>query len=74
MNVALNGGLINKPEDAVAYAHVLIEANDRFKQIPATAMKAEERKGVWHITVSGPANREIMTFSRETGKLLSGDL
>ena len=77
MNLALYGGLINQPENAMAYAHALMRGTPRLSQIPTRALRAIERSHVWHIVAIMPGvsePTEIMTVSRETGKVLSGDL
>lgn len=77
MNKALYGGLINKPADAIAYAHALMQTTPRWAKIPASALQAVEQARIWHVTTiskGAAAPTEIMSFSRETGKVLSGDL
>ena len=72
MYLALYGGLVNKPTDAVIYAHALMSTNPELVSVPEAALQPEERDTVWHITEAGRG--EIMTFSRINGKLLSGNL
>lgn len=76
MYKALYGGLINKPDDAVAYAHVLMQSSPGLAQVPARDLRAEEQEGVWHVTQIAPDHKqvEVMRFSRENGRVLSGDL
>ena len=74
MSKVLYGGLVNKPDDAVAYAHILMQTKPGLAAIPAGTLKAEERAKVWHITKRDAPTAEIMSFSREDGKVLSGDL
>ena len=71
----LYGGVVNRPAEAVAYAHVLL-STDPTHMVPAAELRAEERDMVWHVVRhrDGQRDREVLTFSRATGKLLSGDL
>jgi hypothetical protein len=77
---ALYGGLINKPADAVDYAYVLMQTKPAFAAIKKIDLKATEidteRDKVWHVTQhrADGADTELLSFSRKTGKLLSGDL
>jgi hypothetical protein len=74
------GGLINKPADAVDYAYVLMQTKPAFAAVKKTDLKATEidteRDKIWYVTLhhADGADNEIMSFSRKTGKLLSGDL
>jgi len=74
------GGLINKPADAVDYAYVLMQTKPSLAAIKKTDLKATEidtdRDKVWHVTQhhAAGADTEILSFSRNNGKLLSGDL
>lgn len=77
--LAMLGGLINKSEAAVDYAHVLMQTiGSKYRDISKRSLRAEERDGVWHVMVmqaQGFApNGEVLSFSRTTGKLLSGAL
>ncbi len=80
MIYALYGGLVNKPADAVDYAYVLMQTKPALAGIKKTDLKATEidteRDNVWHVTQhhAEGADTEILSFSRKTGKLLSGDL
>ena len=77
---ALYGGLINKPQDAVDYATVLMQTKPALAAIPKTDLHAEEvdtaKDKVWHVIRRYPdgIDVEVLSFSRKTGKLLSGDL
>ena len=68
MNLALYGGLINPPADAVAFARVLMRGQPALAVRADGPLTAEERDTVWHVTASGG---EVMTFSRHSGKLLT---
>lgn len=68
-SLALYGGLINRPVEAVAYARVLMQAQPALAALADKPISAEERDTVWHVTA--PGRGEVMTFSRRTGKLLT---
>ena len=70
----LYGGMINRPADAVAYAHVLL-GTDPAHAAPEAELRAEERDTVWHVSRhrDGQPDKEVLTFSRATGNVLSGD-
>jgi hypothetical protein len=75
LNRALYGGVINRPEDAVAFAHALMKSNPGLALIPQEALQATQQDGVWHVSaqIPGQANLiEVLTFSRYDGKVLSG--
>jgi hypothetical protein len=74
---ALYGGLVNNPADAVEYAHVLMQTKPALATIPTDALQAKEDNTVWHVTArmpGRPGSVEILSFSRNNGKLMSGDL
>jgi hypothetical protein len=77
---ALYGGLINKPTDAIDYASVLMQTKPELAKIPKTSLEAKEidtaDDKIWHVTRLNPksGDSEILSFSRKTGRLLSGDL
>jgi hypothetical protein len=74
---AAYGGLINKPADAVEYAHVLMQTNPALATIPVNALQEKEDANVWHVAARMPGQSdsvEVLSFSRRTGKLLSGAL
>ncbi len=77
---AAYGGLINKPQDAVDYASVLMQTKPALTLIPKADLRAEEvdtaKDKVWHISQYRPdgTDVEVLSFSRKTGRLLSGDL
>ena len=75
--LAAYGGVINKPADAVAYAHLLMLTKPSLASIPASDLQASEVKKVWHVNARMPGHAdpvEVLSFSRRNGKLLSGDL
>ena len=75
LNRALYGGVINKPEDAAAFAHALTKSDPGVALIPEKALQATEQYGVWHVSaqISGQAKSiEVLAFSRYDGKVLSG--
>lgn len=76
LNGALYGGVINKPEDAIDYANVLIHLNPGLSLIPKRALQAEEKDGAWHISAEAPGHHtmEVLQFSRYDARLLSGKL
>ena len=74
---ALYGGLINKPADAVEYAHVLLQTKPSLATIPAGALEARQENKVWHVMARKPGHAdgaEVLSFSRRNGKVLSGEL
>jgi hypothetical protein len=77
---AAYGGLINKPADAIDYAYELMQTKPGLAIIHKADLKAEEvdtaKDKVWHVIRHYPdgTDVEVLTFSRKTGKLLSGDL
>jgi hypothetical protein len=74
---AAYGGLINKPADAIEYARVLMQIKPTLATIPESALQAKEDNRVWHVTTRIPGQSgsiELLSFSRMTGKLLSGNL
>ncbi len=77
---AAYGGLINKPSDAVDYAYELMQTKPGLAIIPKADLRAEEvdtAKGkIWHVIQRYPdgTDVDVLSFSRKTGKLLSGDL
>lgn len=76
-NRALYGGVVNKPEDAIAYAQLLMRTKPGSALIPKGALHAEERDGAWHISATVPGQNhptEVLSFARFDGKLLTGDL
>jgi hypothetical protein len=75
LNRALYGGVINKPEDAVAFAYALMKSNPGVALIPERALQATERDGAWHVSAQIPGQAkliEVLSFSRYDGKVLSG--
>ncbi len=73
---ALYGGLVNKPTDAIEYALVLMQTKPALAHILNTDLSAMERDKVWHITLktAGATGKDLLSFSRSDGKVLSGDL
>jgi hypothetical protein len=77
---AAYGGLINKPADAVDYAYELMQTKPGLAIIHKADLRAEEvdtaKDKVWHVIRHYPdgTDVEVLSFSRKTGKLLSGDL
>ena len=59
----LHGGLINRPDDATAYARALSRSSD----IGRTSLSATEQEGVWTISSS---NKKVLSFSRRAGKIV----
>jgi len=77
LDSALYGGVVNKPDDAVAYADVLMQRSPRLAMIPKGALSAQDEANVWHISATVPGHAtpvEVLTFSRYDGKVLSGQL
>ncbi len=74
------GGLINKPADAVDYAYELMQTKPGLAMVHKADLKAEEvdtaKDKVWHVIQHYPdgTDVEVLSFSRKTGKLLSGDI
>ncbi len=77
---AAYGGLINKPVHAVDYAYELMQTKPELAAIPKADLRAEEvdtaKDKIWHVSRRRPdgTDVEVLSFSRKTGKLLSGDL
>jgi hypothetical protein len=78
MVIALYGGFINSSSAALDYAEVLLHSSKSSYTPPRQTLEAEQRGDVWHIKITQcpgfAPNSEILTFSRSTGKLLSGAL
>jgi hypothetical protein len=75
LNRALYGGVINKPEDAVAFAYALMKSKPGDARIPEEALQANEQDGAWHVSAQIPGQAkliEVLSFSRYDGKVLSG--
>ena len=73
---ALYGGILNKPEDATAYALVLLHTGPMGAAITARDLFAVAEGKVWSVRGhrAGQAHMEVLRLSRETGKLIAGDL
>lgn len=67
---ALYGGVVNTPTDAAAYAKVLLQTTPRGAMLANGLLTAVEHNELWHIA-RVPDNADVMTLSRQTGKLLS---
>lgn len=78
MVMALYGGFINSPSAALDYAEVLLHSSKAVYAPPRKTLRAEQHDDIWHIKVTQfpgfAPNSEIMTFSRNNGKLMSGGL
>jgi hypothetical protein len=80
MYFAAYGGLINRPADAIDYAYELMQTKSGLAMVHKADLRAEEvdtaKDKVWHVIRHYPdgIDVEVLSFSRKTGKLLSGDL
>lgn len=59
----LHGGLINRPEFAVAYAEAILDSSHEDRQ----NLTAVEKQGIWHILA---ATETIFGFTRREGKIV----
>ena len=71
---AVYGGMVNTPAAAADYAAVVMRTRPAFATIVSSDLKASERDKVWHITYARGNAGDLLTISRRTGEVLSGDL
>lgn len=71
--LALYGGVVNTPADALAYAKILLQTTSRGTTMAQGLLTAEERGGVWHIA-RVHERTDVLTFSRTSGKVLTSAL
>lgn len=67
-------GIVNSPAAAAEYAAVLMRTKPGWSTTTAGDLLATERDKVWHITGRDMGPDDLLTISRSTGKVLSGDL